>query len=219
MSFVPVGARKLSAVLDNVAAAGAPGGHRPAWTSAGRQSVEVAVQTAAVSDTPTALLVGPAVTVAVAVIGWLLYAWYRRRDHRRANLTETSETLAKVDLEVRRLTALHRALTAADFFALDGLLLHVERAAARCGQRRRLRSLQAKLSRVADAIVLYTGSASVSCAAVAQAHVDVMVITDVIPSLDMTVFVRAVQRQVREAEQLSAAVTAAENRLEKLRAS
>ncbi|MFC8784951.1 hypothetical protein ACFW20_30280 [Streptomyces nigra] len=221
MSFVPAGSQKLPAVLDHVAAACAPGGHPPTWAtaSAARQTADLAGQTAAGTDTSTALLIGPAATVVVAVIGWLLYAWYRRRDHRRANLTETSETLGKVDLEVRRLTALHRALTAADFATLDDLLLHVQRAAARCGQRRRLRSLQTRLSRVADAIVQYTGSASMSCTAVAQAHVDATVITDVTPSLEMALFVRAVQQQVRVAEQLATAVTAAENRLEKLRAS
>lgn len=102
---------------------------------------------------------------------------------------------------------------------LPHLLLHVQRAAARCGQRRRMRSLQAKLSCVADAIVQYTVSASVSCAVVAQAHADATVINDVAPTLDTAVFVHAVQRQVRAAEQLAVAVTAAKDRLEKLRAS
>jgi hypothetical protein len=219
MSFVPVGTQKLSAVFEDVAAACAPSGRPFAWASAGHQTSSIAAGTAADTGMPTALLIGPAVTVAVAVIGWLLYAWYRRRDHRRANLTETSETLGKVDLEVRRLAALHRALTAADFNMLDDLLLYVQRAAVRCGQRRRLRSLQAKLSCVADAIMQYTSSASVSCATVAQAHVDAAVITDVAAALDMAVFVRAVQQQVRAAEQLAMAVTTAEDRLEKLRAS
>ncbi|MFD5015331.1 hypothetical protein [Streptomyces chartreusis] len=52
-----------------------------------------------------------------------------------------------------------------------------------------------------------------------QLHVDATVISDVAATLDMAVFVRAVQRQVRAAEQVAAAVTAAENRLEKLRVS
>lgn len=52
-----------------------------------------------------------------------------------------------------------------------------------------------------------------------QLHVDATVTSDVAATLDMAVFVRAVQRQVRAAEQVAAAVTAAEDRLEKLRVS
>ncbi|KOV70060.1 hypothetical protein ADL00_09955 [Streptomyces sp. AS58] len=204
-------------IFEEVVAGRAPCSRPYAVELVRQQAVGVTAEGAAHSG--IAWLIGPVVTVVVAVIGWLLYAWYRRRDHRRANLTETSETLVKVDLEVRRLTALHRALTDADFTALGDLLLHVQRASARCGQGRRLKSLQAKLTCVTDAIRQYIGSASVSCAAVAQAHVRAAVSTDVPAALEIAVFVRAVQQQVRAAEQLAAAVLAAEDRLEKLRTS
>ncbi|MFD5670465.1 hypothetical protein ACN6LC_007047 [Streptomyces violaceoruber] len=217
MSFVPVVSQKLSVIFEEVAAAGTVC-DRSSAVLVRQQAVHVSAEAAADSGAPTAWLLGPVVTVVVAVVGWLLYAWYRRRDHRRANLTETSETLGKVDLEVRRLTALHCALTAADFTALGDLLLHVQRAAARCGQGRRLKPLQVKLACVADAITQYTGLASVSDTAVAQAHVDATVITDVPAALEIAVFVRAIQKQVRAAEHLATAVLTAEDRLEKLRA-
>ncbi|MGA5605122.1 hypothetical protein ACPCUF_29505 [Streptomyces griseoincarnatus] len=217
MSFVPVASQKLSVIFEEVGAA-STACDRSSAALVHQQAVCIGAEAAVDSGAPTAWLIGPVVTVVVAVVGWLLYAWYRRRDHRRANLTETSETLGKVDLEVRRLTALHCALTAADFTALGDLLLHVQRAAARCGQGRRLKPLQARLTCVADAITQYTGLASVSDTAVAQAHLDAAVITDVPAALEIAVFVRAVQQQVRAAEQLAATVLAAEDRLEKLRA-
>ncbi|MFJ3799975.1 hypothetical protein ACIPSJ_27300 [Streptomyces sp. NPDC090088] len=145
-------------------------------------------------------------TLGVAVIGWLLYAWYRRRDRRRADLAETLHALGEVDLEVRRLAAAHRALTAADFTALEALLPRVERAAVRCGRGRRLRVLQGDLAGVADAIARYMTTATASCADVADAYCDAAAVDEVPAGLELSAFVRAAQQQVRLGGQLAAVV-------------
>ncbi|MFI8076266.1 hypothetical protein ACIF85_47345 [Streptomyces sp. NPDC086033] len=165
----------------------------------------------------TTPLAGAAVTIVVAVVGWLLYAWYRRRDHRRADLTETAQTLRRVDLEVRRLRTLRCALTSADLTTLGDLLLHVQRAAARSGQGRRLRPLQAALTRVADVIVRLFATASASSDDVAQAHLRQSSLADVPVELSLARLVSAVREQERTAGDLAAAVRCAEERVEGLR--
>lgn len=177
-----------------------------------------AVHSVAVGETLAAPLISAGAAVAVAVIGWLLYAWYRRRDHRRADLTDTAHTLGAVDLEVRRLSAACRALITTDFAALEGLLLRVQRAAARCGRGRRLKPLQQDLLRVGEAITRYTATTTAACADVARAHLTASGPDQVPAALELTAFVRAVQQQVCVGEQLAAAVHAAEERVERLRA-
>ncbi|MET7714819.1 hypothetical protein [Streptomyces sp. NPDC005407] len=167
----------------------------------------------------TTPLIGGAVTIVVAVVGWLLFAWYRRRDHQRANLTETAETLEQVDLEVRRLTAAGGALTAADFADLRVLLLRIQRAADRCSTGRRLRPLEAALTSVSMHIGTYTGAAAASSGDVAAAYAAVASPADVPPHLLLETHVAQCQQQTRAAERLAVAVHSAEIKVEKLRAS
>ncbi|SPF00493.1 hypothetical protein [Streptomyces sp. MA5143a] len=178
----------------------------------------LAADAAADGDALTAALIGGVVAVVLALIGWLLHAWFRRRDHRRADLTETARTLGRVDLEVRRLMALRRALRVEDFETLDELLLHVQRAAARSTQGRRLKSLESRLTRLADVVARFTATASAATEDVERAHLAVSALTDVPAALSLHGLVGAVQDQVRGAEEVAAAVRAAEDRVERLRA-
>ncbi|MCZ4101946.1 hypothetical protein [Streptomyces sp. H39-C1] len=204
MSFLPARAQKLNLI-------GADGLHPLAHRAQATAP--------SASSAPFIGQVLPYATPAfLAIVGWLLYAWYRRRDHRRADLTETAETLGRLDLEARRLAAAGRALTTADFTDLRGLLLCAQRAADRCVKGRRLRSLRSMLIDVSTRITVYADAATAASNDVEAAYMGATSVVGIPPHLLLTEHVARAQQQTRAAEQLLSTVHVAEDKVKKLRA-